>query len=248
MGIWVKLAVVSLAVIFVIGGILEASAKVFYPSINYRTQHEPMYCIVTEDVPYTKKDNLIDMAQKSVLEWKAKLQASELYNKALWDMRYKLVDSTSPSCDITIYFKSSVELDDYPDAIGVFLDWTKSIEVAFVGLDDGTIYDTILHEIGHSIGLGHYFSDDDEVNLKWRTGDDISPSIMTPIAHVNPALEIITDVDIWKVQQIYGTQGFYAFSPALPPKPTPTPTPIPIPTPKPPIVPVFPLDSIRITH
>jgi len=248
LGTWIRLAVVSLVVIFVIGGILEASAKVFYPSNNYRTSHQPMYCIVQEGVPYTKKDDLMDMAKKAVLEWETKLQLADFTNKALWDMRYKLVDNTSPSCDITIYFKSSFESVDGDETIGFFSQWTKSIGVAFRGWDVGTIYDTILHEIGHSIGLGHYFSDDDEVNLEWLTGDDTAPSIMTPQAHVNPALAIITDVDIWKVQQIYGSLGFYAFSTIPPPQPTPTPTPVPIPTPKPPIVPVFPLDSIGITH
>ena len=252
MAIWIRLAVVSLAVIFVIGGILEASAKISYPSINFRLQDQPTYCIVSPNIPQSKSENLFDMAKKSVLEWEMKLQAAELNNKPIWDMKYKLVGSASKSCDITIYFKSSVILDDNTMPLGVFFELTKSIEVAFEGLSDGSIYDTILHEIGHSIGLGHFISDDDEINLKWATSNDIAPSIMIPTAHVNPALLIITDVDILKVRDIYGTNGFYAFSPKPIPQPTPTPTPIPvptpIPTPKPPIVPIFPFESIDITQ
>jgi len=64
-----------------------------------------------------------------------------------------------------------------------------------------------LHEIGHSLGLGHFTTDDNEVMYEWLTSE-APPSIMIPNIHQNPGLTYITDVDIDKIKSIYGTGGF----------------------------------------
>jgi hypothetical protein len=71
---------------------------------------------------------------------------------------------------------------------------------------------------------------------------------MIPTLHFNPSQQKITNNDIEKVRSIYGTDGFYAFSPKPAPPPS-TPSPIPQPAPrKPEVLPVFPFDSIELSH
>jgi len=126
-------------------------------------------------------------------------------------------------------------------------------------ISNDAISATTLHEVGHSFGLDHYVSDDDDINRSWRTGFDSPPSVMIPTQHTAPGLQKITDFDIQKVRSIYGTDGFFAFAAIPVPEPTPIPipeptpipipepTPIPIPEPTPPIIPVLPFESMTIS-
>jgi len=77
----------------------------------------------------------------------------------------------------------------------------------------GVVYNTIVHEIGHSLGLGHYVSDDNQLNNKWASGSEPSPSVMIPTSKIDPKSKLITGIDVLKVFEIYGSKGFYAFSP-----------------------------------
>jgi len=66
----------------------------------------------------------------------------------------------------------------------------------------------IRHEFGHSIGLGHYKSDDLGVNVEWARGDTPSPSIMVVFTHQNVEENRIKIADIQKVRELYGQSGF----------------------------------------
>lgn len=232
--------------------------SISYPSINFRLENQPTYCIdEPSGISDSHKESLINMAQKGVTEWKNKLQDAELENKLLWDMKYKLGSASSNGCDITIYFQPNIEdLHQEKDIItlGVFQSLTRSIQVAFENVQSGTLYNVLIHEIGHSLGLGHYISDDNEINKKWQTEEQMSPSIMIPITHINPLFMGITEIDVSKVRQIYGSKGFSAFSsepipePPFIPQPPTIPKPTPLPQPTPPIIPIFPFESIQITQ
>ena len=74
------------------------------------------------------------------------------------------------------------------------------------------ILKTIMHEMGHTFGLGHYTTDDNDVNNKIATRDESPPSIMFAPAHINPDVRKITDLDVSQVRSIYGSYGFHAFS------------------------------------
>ena len=74
------------------------------------------------------------------------------------------------------------------------------------------ILKTIIHEMGHTFGLGHYTTDDNDYNRKVATRNESPPSIMFAPAHINPDLRKITDIDVQKVRLIYGSYGFHAFS------------------------------------
>ncbi len=66
----------------------------------------------------------------------------------------------------------------------------------------------IRHEFGHSIGLGHYISDDSRVNVEWARGNNPSPSIMAVFTHQNIQENRIKIPDIQKVRELYGPSGF----------------------------------------
>jgi len=110
---------------------------------------------------------------------------------------------------------------------------------------------TIKHEIGHSLGLDHYFSDNPEVTAKWSELL-ILPSVMISGVNNHANVKQVTATDIQKVRSIYGSEGFFAFSPEPTPKlptPPPTPKPVPKPIPKfvPPKIPTQPFERIDIT-
>jgi hypothetical protein len=71
-----------------------------------------------------------------------------------------------------------------------------------------SIGNTIRHELGHAFGLGHYVSDDMQLNKDWASGGRPSPSIMIIMEHENPHQIMLLPVDVEKLHSIYGDQGF----------------------------------------
>ncbi len=65
------------------------------------------------------------------------------------------------------------------------------------------------HEFGHSLGLGHYVSDDLQVNIAWAQGKSANPSIMAVFTHQNFNENVIRPKDIDKVRSMYGENGFF---------------------------------------
>ena len=253
------------------------SLEISFPSNSFRLDGPPTYCgIDVSDSIATvqQRQSWMNLAENSVREWGIKLQSSETVNKAVWEMNYIGVSTEeeylNSGCNIPIVFKP------YPDQsehlytkVGQFSYPPGFLQMFYlqpthclttngefipcydeeVFLSNEHIFNILLHEIGHSLSLDHYVSDDNEQNKKWHT-EDPAPSIMIPTTHSIPSLEKITDVDIEKVRSIYGANGFYAFSPLLVPTPTPTPIPIPIPRPEPevPLAPILPFDKVNVSY
>ena len=67
---------------------------------------------------------------------------------------------------------------------------------------------SILHEIGHTLGLGHYVANDDLVNLEWSEGKRPTPSIMTIFGNDIETTDQIRKVDVEKIREIYQENGF----------------------------------------
>jgi len=69
---------------------------------------------------------------------------------------------------------------------------------------------TVRHEFGHALGLGHYYSDNQQTNVNWSTSQSSLPSIMVRFAVENESYEQIRTVDIEMIQSLYGEKGFLA--------------------------------------
>ncbi len=66
----------------------------------------------------------------------------------------------------------------------------------------------IRHELGHAFGLGHYKADDYFVNEEWAKGQQPAKSIMTMIEPEFVKESKIRDLDVQKLREIYGENGF----------------------------------------
>ena len=67
----------------------------------------------------------------------------------------------------------------------------------------------IRHELGHTFGLGHYKSSNENVTLDWNKGLSPTPSIMVEISYENSDELRIAPKDIDKLFDIYGEDGFF---------------------------------------
>jgi len=248
MGSKKRFSIIFLFSIFILSSNLQpVFAEIFFPSTNFRLKEIPTFCILKanyDNISDDIKTKWANLAKDAVIDWEKNLKDAETENKLVWDIKTKIipVGEKHPSdCDIKIIF------NDKPNLLtlaGLFSTSGK-IEIFYLGLtycnfvtpcyddkklkSDGAIYTIALHEIGHSLGLDHYVSDDDAVNQKWYTGKNSPPSVMIPTIHTKPSLQIITTNDIQKVRSIYGSDGFYAFSSESPPTPAPIPAPLPPP-------------------
>ncbi len=196
-----------------------------YPTINQRLTEIPTYCAVesiSNKIESSEMDEMIQKSEIAVNTWKQKLQNSEPTNKEFWDMKFKKIsknESVSEDCTITILFRDDPEFSGslLSKTLGAFM--RNTIFIYYENQEsvygdkwmDG-ILKTIMHEMGHTFGLGHYTTDDNDVNNKIATRDESPPSIMFAPAHINPDVRKITDLDVSQVRSIYGSYGFHAFS------------------------------------
>ena len=66
---------------------------------------------------------------------------------------------------------------------------------------------TLQHEFGHIVGLGHYRGYDRSTTQEWYDGEKNAPSIMAWI-EPNEEMRQISQIDVSKVREVYGSQGF----------------------------------------
>ena len=109
--------------------------------------------------------------------------------------------------DITIWYGMvGLSYESYREDDTIFY-WYEPYYTGEVAMD-ALLRDIISHEFGHALGLGHYESDDRELNNQWAEGSVPAPSIMAPIMHQNPGDSQIRPIDIEKLAELYGKDGF----------------------------------------
>ena len=243
----------SLVIVVSIGSSYAYALDYTYPTINQRLTEIPTYCAVesiSDKIEPSEMNEMISKSELAVKMWKAKLQESEPTNKEFWDMKFKKIgknESVSDDCTITILFRDDPEFSGslLSKTLGAFM--RNSIYIYYENQQsiygdkwmDG-ILKTTIHEMGHTFGLGHYTTDDNDYNRKIATRDEFPPSIMFAPAHVNPDLRKITEIDVQLVRTIYGSYGFHAFSEQRPNE-------IIIENPISPLDPLYPFESTEIS-
>lgn len=194
---------------------LAEAYEIIYPVLDYKHKKIPNYCILRSSDPQFsdgQKDWMVKVTQDAVKEWETTLQESLSYSYK-WQMMGIPIQSLGQSqtfdCDWIISFKA--EIPTFFFFFGKVLGYAdienQEIVVTFKELDPEQFHDVLIHEIGHSLGLGHFTTDEFDVMAKWLLSE-APPSIMIPNIHQNPGLTYITDVDIDKIKLIYGTGGF----------------------------------------
>ena len=255
-----KVIVIGICLIIITSNIQPIFAEIFFPTTNFRLQGPPTYCIVIPDdnISEQQKTQWANLVKNTILTWEEKLKTAETVNDNLWDINVEIIsEEEAENCGINIYFKDKPSL--VGAIVGLFTWPPGSITIYYLQLevcDLSTCYDDsmfisddaisaiALHEVGHSMGLDHYISDESDTNSKWQTSNNTPPSIMIPSIHNNPTLQEITNVDINKVREIYGSDGFYAFSSIQIPDPTPVPDSPTIA----PIIPGRPFDTVNVSQ
>ena len=243
----------SLVIVVSIGSSYAYALDYTYPTINQRLTEIPTYCAVesiSDKIELSEMNEMISKSELAVNMWKAKLQESETTNKEFWDMKFKKIgknESVSDDCTITILFRDDPEFSGslLSKTLGAFM--RNSIYIYYENQQsiygdkwmDG-ILKTTIHEMGHTFGLGHYTTDDNDYNRKIATRDESPPSIMFAPAHVNPDLRKITEIDVQLVRTIYGSYGFHAFSEQRPNE-------IIVENPISPLDPLYPFESTEIS-
>jgi len=245
--------------------ITPAYAAIFFPTTQYRLEDPPTFCIVKPAAEIAAGSGahllkLQQVAKQAVNDWNTKLYNTAEFNNLntdVWEIKSKIIDSNDVdhSCTNKIFFikKFVSSKPGIEGAVGYFSPSDGHLRVFTEYRDYDYVKAVLWHELGHSFGLGHYESDNEDENKKWRTQDKTVPSIMIPTTHAKTEFEAITHIDVTAVFSIYGTEkGFYAFSSLTPPSSQPPPTseivPEPIPLPEKPKPIILPFESIEISE
>lgn len=255
-----KAVIIMFSILILSSGFQAVSAEIFFPSTNVRLDGPGTYCIdaPSDELVQDKSKEWVQIVENAVLEWEKNLKEAEFENESFWELDVKEISGQDDDCDVKIEFKNKPNLSD--TVAGYFSFPPGNIVIYYLqpkictGLvpcydnktlkSDEMIFAIAIHEIGHSLGLDHYVSDDNDVNKKWQSGSSTPPSVMIPTIPRTPSLLKITDIDVQKVREIYGLEGFNAFSDAVIPTPKPGPAPGPFPEP---IIPLSPFVSIGIS-
>ena len=204
----------------------------YYPLIDFRLQDTPTYCITeVHQNDYVTSDDFRNIVQNSINEWTTSLSESYPSEDEIWKIEVKQEihskNNLPDECDFVVEYKEN--LNDFPNALGVF-HYSSKLDLPEILIshdilkekfewDEMSTKDTIyksarpvvIHEIGHSFGLGHYFVSDWGTMGNYYNFKEI-PSIMYPAAVNDAERSVITSLDVNKVHSIYGTLGFPAFS------------------------------------
>ncbi len=182
-------------------------------------------------------NNWYSDSKEAIDSWRAVLESAGVENWKIDIVEVpleKLERLNHSTCDVTIDFvdKPYIVDGEYANALGWAQVGNGIIKIVYSSFDYcGKVYNddynifvnsycftddferskkmanTVKHEFGHIVGLGHYRGYDGDVAQKWYDSGNGAPSIMAWI-EPNEEWRGITQVDVEKVREIYGSSGF----------------------------------------
>ena len=187
-----KAIILAISILVISSNFQAVSAEIFFPSTNVRLEGATQYCIIapTDEISQDKNSEWVELVEDAVLDWEQNLKNAEFENDSLWDMNVKVIsDQNDDSCDVKIEFQNKPTLSE---TVAGYFSWPPGKVVIYylqptlcnfvnTCYDDKTlksddaIYAIAIHEIGHSLGLDHYVSDDNDINKKWQTANQSGP-------------------------------------------------------------------------
>ena len=169
--------------------------------ITERGRDKSMWAIDQIPIPLEQQEEF-DYDQCHIfIKFKERPESQDDWYKLLGKTSYEIGDTGRS--DITIYY-ASIKFCKTEDKKWIYFDPCYE---DFPRLMQ-QIKSVVKHEFGHALGLGHYVTDDIDVNVAWARGSVGSPSIMAVFTHQNINENIITPKDIEAVRSLYGKNGF----------------------------------------
>jgi len=166
-----------------------------------RTRDKSMWDINQVAIPFEEQQEFNYEKCNVFIHFKDKPELENDWYKTLGKTQYE--QSGTGRSEITIYY-TQIEFCKTEDKKYIYFDpcYVESPRLI------QQLRSVAKHEFGHSLGLGHYVSDDLQVNIDWARGAAKNPSIMAVFTHQNYNENVITVKDIEKVRSMYGENGF----------------------------------------
>ncbi|MEK6946622.1 MAG: hypothetical protein AABX32_03360 [Nanoarchaeota archaeon] len=184
------------------------------------------------------KDLWMKDTELGIKNWEYELQSTSYINKGQWHIEIQKIpvenqlSFDNKNCDVEVQFTDQ-QIDYENIAAGWYwFDGTRGqIRLLYLDLEvcnvrtegiyritewcykedlvrSKALGNIATHEFGHAIGLDHYLSDNPQENYDWSTDPYASPSVMTIAVHYDEEKHKIRKLDVNRVMDIYGANGF----------------------------------------
>ncbi len=138
------------------------------------------------------------------------IKFSDIPEEPTWRLRFLGVASPNDfkKSDIDVYYTQIVACKVGREVEGNLITtyWGSCYSDKPIPIDQ--LVTTVKHEFGHTLGLGHYYSDDESLNNMWANSKVSSPSIMIKVSNDNEKRFQIKQGDIEMIRSLYGEDGF----------------------------------------
>ena len=167
-----------------------------------RTKDKSMWEINQIEIPFEEQMEFNYEECNVFIHFSDKPELEEDWFKVLGVTSYE--QGSTGRSEITIYY-AGIEICKTEDKKFIYYDPCYKDSPRLMQ----QLSSAVKHEFGHALGLGHYVSDDMQVNIDWARGYSSTSSIMAVFSHQNINENRITPVDIDKIRSMYGEIGFF---------------------------------------